>query len=100
MHMSNETDSPISFNVPYMTGKELYRIAEAHFNGKLSGDGGFTRKCNSWLEGTIKCHKALLTHSCTAALEMAALLLDIRHGDEIIMPSYTLALVALIIEIV
>lgn len=79
----------IPFNWPYMTGKELYYIAEAHFNGRLAGDGPFTKRCHNWLETTTGCNKALLTHSCTAALEMAALLLDIEAGDEIIMPSYT-----------
>jgi dTDP-4-amino-4,6-dideoxygalactose transaminase len=72
-----------------MTGKELYYIAEAHFNGRLAGDGPFTAKCHNWLQQNGACHKALLTHSCTAALEMAAILLDIQPGDEIIMPSYT-----------
>jgi dTDP-4-amino-4,6-dideoxygalactose transaminase len=80
---------PIPFGWPHMTGKELYYIAEAHFNGHLAGDGPFTKKCHSWLEAHCGCTKALLTHSCTAALEMAALLLDIQPGDEIIMPSYT-----------
>ncbi len=79
----------IPFNWPYMTGKELYYIAEAHFNGRLAGDGPFTKRCHGWLEERTGCSKALLTHSCTAALEMAALLLDIQPGDEIIMPSYT-----------
>lgn len=79
----------IPFNWPYMTGKELYYIAEAHFNGALAGDGPFTQKCHSWLESRTQSRKALLTHSCTAALEMAALLLNIEPGDEIIMPSYT-----------
>lgn len=79
----------IPFNWPHMTGKELYYIAEAHFNGCLAGDGPFTKRCHSWLEERAGCSKALLTHSCTAALEMAALLLDIQPGDEIIMPSYT-----------
>lgn len=79
----------ISFNRPYMTGKELYYIAEAHFNGRLAGDGPYTNYCHGWLEKKTGCNKALLTHSCTAALEMAALLLDIQPGDEIIMPSYT-----------
>lgn len=72
-----------------MTGKELYYIAEAHFNGKLAGDGPYTKRCHHWLERQSGCRKALLTHSCTAALEMQALLLDIRPGDEVIMPSYT-----------
>ncbi len=79
----------IPFNWPYMTGKELYYIAEAHFNGSLAGDGPFTKRCHSWIEKSSGSTKALLTHSCTAALEMSALLLDIQPGDEIIMPSYT-----------
>ena len=72
-----------------MTGKELYYIAEAKFGNMLAGDGPFTKQCHEWLERKSGCGKALLTHSCTAALEMAALLFDIKPGDEIIMPSYT-----------
>lgn len=72
-----------------MTGKELFYIAEAHFNGMLAGDGPFTKKCHHWLEEQTGSKKALLTHSCTAALEMAAMLADIQPGDEVIMPSYT-----------
>lgn len=79
----------IPFNKPYLTGKELHYIAEAHARGQLAGDGYFTRNCNAWLEEKTGCHKALLTHSCTAALEMAAILADIQQGDEVIMPSYT-----------
>jgi dTDP-4-amino-4,6-dideoxygalactose transaminase len=79
----------IPFNQPYMTGKELWYISQAHHNGQLSGDGPFTKKCHDWLEQQTGCHKALLTHSCTAALEMAAILADIQPGDEVIMPSYT-----------
>ena len=79
----------IPFNKPYMTGKELWYIAQAHAFGNLAGDGGFTRKCNGWLEQRTGTHKALLTHSCTAALEMAAILADLQPGDEVIMPSYT-----------
>ncbi len=79
----------IPFNSPYMTGKELGYIAEAHDRWQLAGDGPFTRRCQEWLEKKTGCAKALLTHSCTAALEMAALLLNIREGDEVIMPSYT-----------
>lgn len=79
----------IPFNKPYMTGKELYYIAEAKFGNKLAGDGPFTKRCHRWIEERTGSAKALLTHSCTAALEMAALLLDIKPGDEIIMPSYT-----------
>jgi dTDP-4-amino-4,6-dideoxygalactose transaminase len=72
-----------------MTGKELYYIAEAKFGNMLAGDGPFTKRCHRWIEERTGCAKALLTHSCTAALEMAALLLDIQPGDEIIMPSFT-----------
>jgi dTDP-4-amino-4,6-dideoxygalactose transaminase len=79
----------IPFNKPYVTGRELEYIAQAHENGHLSGDGPFTKRCHAWLEQRIGCKKALLTHSCTAALEMAALLLDLQPGDEVIMPSFT-----------
>ena len=78
----------IPFNWPHMTGKELYYVAMAHFHGRLAGDGPFTQRCHEWLEARTGA-KALLTHSCTAALEMSALLLDIQPGDEVIMPSYT-----------
>jgi dTDP-4-amino-4,6-dideoxygalactose transaminase len=80
---------PIPFNRPYMTGRELWLIAQAHARGHLSGDGEFTRRCHRWLEQATGSHRALLTHSCTAALEMAALLLDLEPGDEVILPSYT-----------
>ncbi|WP_017906541.1 dTDP-4-amino-4,6-dideoxygalactose transaminase [Pseudomonas asplenii] len=79
----------ILFNRPFMTGKELYYIAEAKFGNMLAGDGPFTKRCHQWLEQNTGCSKALLTHSCTAALEIAALLLDIQPGDEVIVPSYT-----------
>lgn len=79
----------IPFNKPFMTGHELESIAQAHDNGHLSGDGAFTRACHQWLEQRIGCRQALLTHSCTAALEMAALLLNLEPGDEVIMPSFT-----------
>ncbi|MBK4994439.1 6-dideoxygalactose transaminase [Pseudomonas sp. S37] len=79
----------IYFNRPHMTGKELYYIAEAKFGNMLAGDGQFTKRCHQWLEAQTGCARALLTHSCTAALEMTALMLDIQPGDEIIMPSYT-----------
>lgn len=82
-------DRLIPFNWPYMTGKEIDYITEAHAEGQLAGDGPFTRRCHAWLEERSGCAKALLTHSCTAALEMSALLLDIEQGDEVIMPSYT-----------
>lgn len=79
----------IPFNKPYMTGKELWYISQAHANGHLAGDGSFTRLCNRWIEQRTGSAKALLTHSCTAGLEMAALLSGVRAGDEVIMPSYT-----------
>ena len=82
-------DKKIQFNRPYMTGKELYYIAEAKFGNILAGDGPFTKRCHEWLTERTGSSKALLTHSCTAALEMSALLLDIESGDEIIMPSFT-----------
>ncbi|WP_029062028.1 dTDP-4-amino-4,6-dideoxygalactose transaminase [Labrenzia sp. DG1229] len=87
--MTQSSGSAIPFNWPHMTGKELYYIADAHFNGSLAGDGPYSKRCHTWLEQNSGCSKALLTHSCTAALEMAALLLDIEPGDEVIMPSYT-----------
>jgi dTDP-4-amino-4,6-dideoxygalactose transaminase len=79
----------IPFNRPYMTGQEIDNISRAHAAGHLSGDGPFTKACHAWLEGQTGAKRALLTHSCTAALEMSALLLDLGPGDEIIMPSYT-----------
>ena len=79
----------VPFNRPYMTGKELGYITEAKLGNMLAGDGPFTKRCHKWLEQNTGCNKALLTHSCTAALEMAALLLDIQPGDEVIMPSFT-----------
>ncbi|PKO54944.1 MAG: dTDP-4-amino-4,6-dideoxygalactose transaminase [Betaproteobacteria bacterium HGW-Betaproteobacteria-2] len=79
----------VVFNQPYMTGKEMLYIAEANFNHMLAGDGQFTKRCHDWLETNSASKKALLTHSCTAALEMAAILADIQQGDEVIMPSYT-----------
>ncbi len=89
--MQNErTEMPrIPFNRPYLTGRELSYIAEAHLNGQLAGDGQFTKRCQRWLEELGGSKKALLTHSCTAALEMAAILCDLQPGDEVIMPSYT-----------
>ncbi|WP_215375376.1 dTDP-4-amino-4,6-dideoxygalactose transaminase [Polynucleobacter sp. MWH-Svant-W18] len=79
----------IPFNKPHLTGDELDNISKAHLNGQLAGDGAFTKSCNAWLEKSIGCEKALLTHSCTGALEMAAILANIQPGDEVIMPSYT-----------
>lgn len=80
----------IPFNKPFIVGKELFYIAQAVIeNRHTAGDGPYTQKCQAWLEKRLGSRKALLTHSCTAALEMAAILADIQPGDEIIMPSYT-----------
>jgi len=79
----------IPFNSPPVVGTELDYIQAAMGSGKLCGDGGFTRRCQQWLEKNFNCPKVLLTPSCTASLEMAAILLDIKAGDEVIMPSYT-----------
>jgi len=80
----------IPFNKLFIAGKELFYIAQAVIeNNHTAGDGPFTKKCQAWLEERLGCRKVLLTHSCTAALEMSAILADIEPGDEIIMPSYT-----------
>ena len=79
----------IPFNKPYMTGNELGYISQAHANGHLAGDGQFSKQCARWLQGRIGSQRALLTHSCTAALEMAAILSGVGVGDEVIMPSFT-----------
>jgi dTDP-4-amino-4,6-dideoxygalactose transaminase len=79
----------IPFNRPFTAGREHEYIREAVSNVHLSGDGPFTRRCNAWLEERIGCRKALLTHSCTGALEMAAILAELGPGDEVIMPSFT-----------
>ena len=79
----------IGFNKPYFTGKETEYIRQAVLSGKISGDGRFTEKCHEFFESKYDFKKVLLTHSCTAALEMAAILLDIKPGDEVIIPSYT-----------
>ncbi|MCL5105523.1 MAG: dTDP-4-amino-4,6-dideoxygalactose transaminase [Armatimonadetes bacterium] len=79
----------IPFNKPWLTGKELNYIAEAIHFGQISGDGMFTHKCHAHLERELGVAKALLTTSCTHALEMSALLLDIEPGDEVVVPSFT-----------
>ncbi len=83
------TQNKIPFNRPHLAGNELKYIERAHTSGRLAGDGSFTQLCHQWLRARTGTKSALLTHSCTAALEMTALLLDIKPGDEIIMPSYT-----------
>src|SRR6185369_6259769 len=80
---------PIPFNRPMVSGRELDYIREAIANRHLSGNGPFTRKCQAWLVERLGAEKALLTHSCTAALEMAAILSEVGAGDEVIMPSFT-----------
>jgi dTDP-4-amino-4,6-dideoxygalactose transaminase len=79
----------IPFNKPPFTGKEIDYIRQAVENNKLCGDGSFTKLCNNWIEHNFSIQKALLTTSCTHALEMSALLADIQPGDEVIAPSYT-----------
>lgn len=81
--------TPIPFNRPHMTGREIGYIAEAHGLGHLSGDGAFSRRCARWLERQAGAARAILVHSATAALEMAAILAEIGPGDEVIMPSFT-----------
>jgi dTDP-4-amino-4,6-dideoxygalactose transaminase len=79
----------VGFNRPAFAGKELDYIRQAVANGHTAGDGSFTRRCHTWLEATLGAPRALLTHSCTAALEMAAVLFDLGPRDEVVMPSYT-----------
>ncbi len=79
----------ISFNKPYLTGNETAYIEDAVKSGKISGNGHFTKKCQQFFESQFAIKKALLTTSCTDALEMAAILINIEPGDEVIMPSYT-----------
>ena len=79
----------VPFNRPAQTGEELNAIAEALSSGDLSGSGPYLRSCQDWFEINLTCARALLTPSATHSLEMAALLLNIREGDEVIMPSYT-----------
>lgn len=89
VYKSYEETKLIKFNVPPYIGKEKEYISEAISNRKICGDGSFTKKCNAWIEDKMDTKKALLTTSCTHALEMAALLSDIQEGDEVIMPSFT-----------
>ena len=79
----------IPFNAPPVVGTEIEYMQSAMNSGKLCGDGGFTRRCQQWMEQRFGSKKVLLTPSCTASLEMAALLIDLQPGDEVIMPSYT-----------
>jgi dTDP-4-amino-4,6-dideoxygalactose transaminase len=79
----------IPFNRPFLTGQEIPFIQQACASGILAGDAQFTGQCERWIEQRVGCRKALLTHSCTAALEMSAILAEIQQGDEVIMPSFT-----------
>lgn len=79
----------IRFTQPTLTGHEMEYIRQAMDKGRLMGNGEFTQRCQRWLEHTLGCRKALLTHSCTAALEMGAILSNVGPGDEVIMPSFT-----------
>jgi dTDP-4-amino-4,6-dideoxygalactose transaminase len=89
LEQTTELKEMIHFNKPYLTGKEMHYMYDAVYAGKLSGNGKYTQKCQKWFEDTYGFGKCLLTTSCTDALEMAAILLDIQPGDEVIMPSYT-----------
>src|SRR5262249_34595376 len=82
-------ETRIPFNKPFIAGKELYYIAQAVAGGNLSGDGPFTPKSAQLLQERLGIHKVLLTPSCTAALEMAAILCNLKPGDEVILPSFT-----------
>ena len=85
----------IPFNKPYLTGKEMHYMYQAIYSGKISGNGMFTQKCHGYFEQRFGFKKVLLTTSCTDALEMCAILADIRPGDEVIIPSYTFVSTAL-----
>lgn len=85
----------IPFNKPYLTGKEMHYMYQAIYSGKISGNGMFTQKCHGYFEQRFGFKKVLLTTSCTDALEMCAILADIKPGDEVIMPSYTFVSTAL-----
>ncbi len=84
-----KAEEPIPFNKPFVAGKELFYIAQAVTLGNLGGDGYYTKACSKFLEERFGIHKVLLTPSCTAALEMAAMLCRLQPGDEVLMPSYT-----------
>lgn len=79
----------LPFNKPFLTGNELDYIRQSHSMLQLAGDGSFTKKCHRYLESSTQSKRALLTHSCTAALEISAMLLEVKEGDEVILPSYT-----------
>ena len=82
-------EQEIPFNRPFIAGRELFYISHAVLSGNLAGNGRFTKLCSDWMEEVFGAKRVLLTHSCTAALEMSALLCGLGPGDEVIMPSYT-----------
>lgn len=82
----------IPFNKPFLTGKEAHYMYQAVYDGKISGNGEFTKRCQKYFEERYGFRKCLLTTSCTDALEMASILCDVKPGDEVIVPSYTLSL--------
>ena len=84
-----KTKLKIPFNKPHLGDNEMKYVMDAHKRGQLAGDGYYTKKCHHWIEKNIGAKKALLTHSCTAALEMMALVCELKPGDEVIMPSFT-----------
>ena len=81
--------NPIPFNKPFISGKELYYIANSVMQGQISGNGYYTKACEQFLQSLTHCERILMTNSCTAALEMACMLIDLKSGDEVIMPSFT-----------
>ena len=87
--MSNVRSKKIPFGRPTIVGREYEYIAQAVQNGTIAGGGPFMRRCEEWLEQNLPARRALLTDSCTAALEMAAILSEVGQGDEVIMPSFT-----------
>jgi dTDP-4-amino-4,6-dideoxygalactose transaminase len=95
MNSSHRRQEAIPFNKPYLTGQEMHYIVQAVYSGKISGNGLFTKKCQEYFEEHYGFRKALLTTSCTDALEMCAILADIQPGDEVIVPSYTFVSTAL-----
>src|SRR5882672_2285679 len=87
--MTKPSQKTIPLSRPDLTGREGRYVEDVLANGRLAGNGPMTKYCQAWLEREIGCVKALLTQSCTSALEMAALLFDVWPGDEVILPSFT-----------
>ena len=89
MSLSSRRALDVPFNQPYVTGAELGYVQQAIDSAKLSGNGPFGHRCAEWLRARLGAEAVLMTHSCTGALEMAALLAEVGPGDEVIMPSFT-----------